>query len=333
MDAERALGILDAAYAQGVDDDAWMRSLVEAIAPAFDRGLGMTGYFVRLGGPGEFEGHGHVPSTSLDIARVWQILLDQAGREFMRQAHLLGPFATTDTESFARLEGAGLGIRTIDGFRAGGAAGLMAINPDGHGIAFGTYSPKDGFPEHGAHWPWNTELERDFWERVVPHLITAYRLRRLLRAQAPQPEAILQPDGRLVHAEPAAQKKSSQDELRQAVVRIDRAHSERDSRALDLWRCMIQKRWTLVDRFEHDGRRYVVAYPNEAQVDLADPRLSERERVVTAAAALGHSNKLIAEELDLAESTVATHLSRAARKLGVRNRTELVHAVRNRKPV
>lgn len=327
MDAERALRILDAAYAQETDDDVWMQGLVKAIGPVFDRGLGMTGYFVRLGGPGDFEGYGHVGSGSLDVPLVWQVLLEKAGPEFMRQAHLLGPFATTDTESFGRLEGAGLGIRTIDGFSAGGAAGLMAINPDGHGISFGTYSPRNGAP-----WPLNSALERAFWERIVPHLVTAYRLRRLLRDRAPEPDAVLHPDGRLVHAEPPAQKRSSQDELRQAVVRIDRAHSERGARALDLWRCMIQKRWTLVDRFELDGRRYVVAYPNEAQVDLADPRLSERERVVAAAAALGHSNKIIAEELDLAESTVATHLSRAARKLGVRNRTELVHSVRNRKP-
>lgn len=55
--------------------------------------------------------------------------------------------------------------------------------------------------------------------------------------------------------------------------------------------------------------------------------LTSREREVVAYAALGHSNKVIAYELGLAESAVAMRLSRAAKKLGVRRRVELIRAV------
>jgi DNA-binding NarL/FixJ family response regulator len=85
----------------------------------------------------------------------------------------------------------------------------------------------------------------------------------------------------------------------------------------------VDGRWSLVDRFESDGRRFMVAHRNEP--DVRDPRaLSKRERQVVAFAATGHSNKLIGYELGVSPSSVAKHLGVAARKLGVRSRAELV---------
>jgi len=52
--------------------------------------------------------------------------------------------------------------------------------------------------------------------------------------------------------------------------------------------------------------------------------LTLRERQIAGYAAMGHSNKLIAYELGVSESTVATHLSTAAQKMGVRTRVELI---------
>jgi DNA-binding CsgD family transcriptional regulator len=48
-----------------------------------------------------------------------------------------------------------------------------------------------------------------------------------------------------------------------------------------------------------------------------------RERQIAGWASLGHSNKLIAYELGLPLSTIATHLRRAVRKLGLRKTAEL----------
>jgi DNA-binding NarL/FixJ family response regulator len=52
--------------------------------------------------------------------------------------------------------------------------------------------------------------------------------------------------------------------------------------------------------------------------------LSERERTIARLAACGKPNKLIAYELGLAQSTVATHLSAALRKLGLASRVEII---------
>ncbi len=75
-------------------------------------------------------------------------------------------------------------------------------------------------------------------------------------------------------------------------------------------------RWTLVDRFESDGRRYVIAHVNEpvpAQV-LA---LTLRERQVVGHLLLGHPSKVVAYSLGVSPAAVSATLKSALLKLGV----------------
>jgi two-component system response regulator FixJ len=55
-------------------------------------------------------------------------------------------------------------------------------------------------------------------------------------------------------------------------------------------------------------------------------RLTGRERQVVAFASLGHTNKVIAYELGISPYTVGVFLYRAARKLRVASRKELLAA-------
>ncbi|MDC0768177.1 helix-turn-helix transcriptional regulator [Streptomyces sp. HD] len=57
--------------------------------------------------------------------------------------------------------------------------------------------------------------------------------------------------------------------------------------------------------------------------DQGSASLTAAERRVIALAALGHSNREIGRKLFITKSTVEQHLTRAYRKLGVRNRTDL----------
>jgi DNA-binding CsgD family transcriptional regulator len=171
--------------------------------------------------------------------------------------------------------------------------------------------------------------------RFAVHAATGLRLRRRLDAVPPPPgarsdvpggEAILHSDGRIAHAEPDAEPAEARDALRTFARAVDRARgpmrrSDPDG-ALDLWKGLAGGRWSLVDHFDTDGRRYLVAHRNDPQ--LASPNaLTLPERQIAGYAAMGHSNKLIAYELGLAESTVATHLGAASLKLGVRSRADL----------
>ena len=77
---------------------------------------------------------------------------------------------------------------------------------------------------------------------------------------------------------------------------------------------VVAGRWSLVERFDSDDRRFLVAHKNDPS--NRDPRgLTERERQVLGYAELGRLNKLIAYELGLSPSTVGVILATARTKL------------------
>ena len=96
--------------------------------------------------------------------------------------------------------------------------------------------------------------------------------------------------------------------------------------ALDLWRSMVAGHWTVVDRFDRGGRRFIVARRGTATGCGTGP-LTPREHRAATLAALGYTNKLIGYALGTSPSTVTRRLQRAATKLGARSRTELIRAV------
>jgi DNA-binding NarL/FixJ family response regulator len=133
-----------------------------------------------------------------------------------------------------------------------------------------------------------------------------------------EPEAVLRPNGRLEHAVGPATSAPAREALALAARCIDRARGSlrrRDpSEAVEIWRGLVAGRWSLVDRFDSDGRRFLVAHKNDPS--MRDPRgLTERERQVVGYADLGRSNKAIAYELGISPSTVGAILTNARAKL------------------
>jgi DNA-binding CsgD family transcriptional regulator len=80
-------------------------------------------------------------------------------------------------------------------------------------------------------------------------------------------------------------------------------------------------RWTLVDSFERNGVRYVVAREDRSP-GLGS--LTDRERQVVDCLAAGQSTKESAYALGISDVTVRVLLARAAAKLGVRSRAALL---------
>jgi len=67
-------------------------------------------------------------------------------------------------------------------------------------------------------------------------------------------------------------------------------------------------------------------------IDAADgadhfDALTKRQQQIAALVCRGHPNKVIARELTLTDGTVKQHVYRIFRKLGVRNRRELIAAL------
>ena len=86
-----------------------------------------------------------------------------------------------------------------------------------------------------------------------------------------------------------------------------------------MWDGALAGRWALLDYFVTDGRHYLVARAG------APPGrgLTSRERRILEHVTDGWANKAIAAAFDVAEGTVASHVSRTARKLGLPSRIVL----------
>jgi DNA-binding CsgD family transcriptional regulator len=177
--------------------------------------------------------------------------------------------------------------------------------------------------------------ERRAWKPISLHLGAALRLRERLGLmprvegnpyRCPSAEAILEPSGKLLDARSVATDRSARRALREAVVGMERARRraevESPEHALSLWQDLVAGRWSLLERFDTDGRRLLVAYRND--IDAPDPRaLGPREKELLGLLSRGLSNKEITEHLGIAPATVSFHLKGAARKLGMRSTVEL----------
>jgi DNA-binding NarL/FixJ family response regulator len=114
-------------------------------------------------------------------------------------------------------------------------------------------------------------------------------------------------------------------ELLATAARVDEVAPRDAPDPAAVWQAVLAGSWALVAQVERDDRRCLVARRRR----LSEPPpalLSEREHRIASFACRGKSNKLIASELGLCSSTVATQLTSATRKLGLASRESLLHA-------
>jgi DNA-binding NarL/FixJ family response regulator len=176
----------------------------------------------------------------------------------------------------------------------------------------------------------STQTERRRWTRCAAHIGAGLRLRamagQLASLDGKPIEAIFDGGGKLCHVREAAASKSARELLRTAVRKADKARSAggrlNADEALKAWEALIRGRWSLVDHFDSDQRRFVVAVRNDLR--SLDPRgLSLRERQVVEYAGQGRSAKEIGYLLGAPAASVENSLRRAQAKLGLRSRVEL----------
>jgi DNA-binding CsgD family transcriptional regulator len=315
------VSVIEAAYRAAESDDAWLGDLLAAIAPAMDLGGGVVGVFYEAS-PDRgvfFSGARASRPEAAAFAKISEQREVHGGNDFMLRLWA-GPSGLNSTSRRS-----GLGAKWIErpGVRpaaeAVGVADVLALkgyDPSGIGVGFVAPSRELLSP---------TRAEVALWARVGSHLAAGLRLRR----GAGSIDAVLAPSGKLEHAEASAQGAAAREALTQGVRSIERARGglrRRDAaEAVEIWRALVRGEWSLVDHFDHDGRRYIVAKKNKL-VPHPWHALTERERQVAAYAALGRSNKLIAYELGLSLATVARSLASAATKIGVASRLELIQA-------
>jgi len=318
-----AISIVEAAYDSEGDTRAWFRRLLEHVAPKIDRGFGVCAVaYVPNGPPEELlcELYGMTGNVSGALAAM-----TTAHSDIFHQLNRIGPTTATASKTMGlTAEQAGTWPPYVDYMHALGIrdiVGVLARDPSGHAVNFGA-------PASDLRQPSRSEVA--IWSRITAHISSGARLRRAF-AGAPNADvaegadAILSPTGAVAHAEAGAQGPNARELLRRAAKAIDRARSRarsNDDEALDLWQGLVAGRWSLVDRFDSDGRRFLVARKNDPEV--TDPRaLTLRERQVLAYVAMGHSLKLVAYSLGVSANSVSNTRVTAMRKLGLRTQADV----------
>ncbi len=323
LDEGGLVPLLEAIYAVEADDRAWLSGVLSAIAEACGVHHSYLGYFYDASDMQTLDVWNvcttHFPPELEEGFRAWRGMVNPAlMRKTFRSLHV-GSTRRTGLPYQAPL----LALRERVGW--GDIFNVNGLDPSGIGcvVTIGTRE-REFTPARG---------EMVAYKRIAHHLAAAFRCRRRLGVMTPANEASVSPDhgaaeailderGRFCHAEGEATPKSARERIRSAAAAIESARTKKRKSgqwALARWHPLVSARWTLVQTFETDGKRYVVARENQSHAGGVEA-LTERERQVVLQAILGFTNKEIAYSLGISDSTVRVLFARAARRIGVRSR-------------
>jgi len=328
--SKAVIAVTEAAYDLRGDDADWLRRVIQESMPLVDHGMGVAGF---VGSRPKSQGlprieQAHVEATDADFPiRVMKAMSELPAEKIYNQSESGVRLLSELTEEDPRMMEAW--SRHVD--YAKDAIGITALDTDGRGIHLMAAMPEASTV---------SDAERERWLMLGAHLCSGLRLRSAPQSSdGPLPqgaEAVIDPKRfRLEDAIGGAQEKSSAELLRDAAIRVDRARGslrrKDPDEALEIWHALVRGQWSMVDWFDSDQRRFVLAVPNPPRV--SNPRgLTKRESQVAAYAAMGERHKIIAYPLGISRPAVSNTLRSAMRKLGVQSQVELVNKFRGWPP-
>ncbi|MCA9693982.1 MAG: hypothetical protein KC636_30630 [Myxococcales bacterium] len=198
--------------------------------------------------------------------------------------------------------------------------GISSIDAAGRGVVLGAATLRASL----------SRAEYELCRRLAIHAAAGLRLRGSLPTEdlLAIAEAVFEADGRVAQASGTATDPDQRARLARSVAQIDVARTPTkrggELEATELWQGLVEGRWSVIEHFDTDGRRYYVAIANPA-LGVKVRALSPIERQVAAMAIAGEANKVIGYALGVTESTVATHLTSTLRKLGLKSRMNLIN--------
>lgn len=312
-----AMPLVETIYELDLPSSSWLESIRRTAERSFTGHIGVQSYMFRVSGEGRFELEGIASDPALEA--VFHRAHDLAGPEVIRKIYLRKPLVSLRRAVAGSEHDSG--YQEVIGSGIGNIVLTLGVDPSGLGCAlvFAQRSPVA-----------LSRPARQILERVSAHLGSARRLRTSAcvdQSAGSRDDAIVTADRGVLHAERDARHPDARRALREAARRVDLARSRNREigveEALALWRGLVEGRWSLVERFDSDGRRFFVARRNDPTARRTRA-LGENERKVVALLAVGHSIKLCAYELGFAQSTASDLARSAMRKLGVSSRAELV---------
>lgn len=330
----------EAAYDLAVDGEHWLPNVIGAGAPVLDHGLGVFALtcfrpaepgaliidrFHASGGPPDFSERMGSIQAQLDMSVLWPLSRPGIPKTLSEVTDKHDPKA----------------FRAIMGYFdfAKDALGIPGFDPDGRGVYLILALPQVTALSDAA---------RERWQMLAAHFGAGYRLRRAIDAAAAGSaapaddlphgaEVIIDPlHFRVTEARGKAKTRPALSALREAARQADRARGrmrKKDpEKALEMWTALVRGRWSTVDWFDADGRRYLLGVPNPPGV--SDPRgLTEREMQVLSYVFFGLTNKMVGYHLGISKGRVSALLSSSMRKLGVETRAQLIRKLHDLRSV
>ena len=315
------IALIDAAYEPSPSADAWVRRTAAMLAEVLDEERGGYGAY-HMGVDGILrstvwiEGRMTRPELELALAGAAAFAGRCASEDYVRAVQTA--LGLHEAFEMTRQTVGGYDEQALACFPSWIVAAPYVAAPDGEGglLTFGFHrsTPFLRDPKRGA-----------VFKRIAIHLGAGFRLARRREGTAqPEFDWMLDERGEVVHSTVDAETREG---LRRAALAISRARrSDAESaqlEAIETWQGLFSGRWSLVDHFADDGRRYVVAVANEPK-SPGMGQLSPSQRQVLFYASLGWTNADIGYALGLRPSTVATHLSRGLESCGIPSRAQLI---------
>ena len=319
MKSKDWVALIEAGYNLEGNDESWVKEVLEKATSLFERGFWPTiGTYTYTPRNIQLEHTAtHGPSTAIKFLELSIQLRTKAVNRFFREG---APVCSLSEAIYSREPEVGMVMQRITDGVVQDKLAVKALTGQGSALIMCWLFSKTTTP---------TALERNRWSLVASHLGAGLRLRAIassLTLDAEPVEAIFDPSGKLHDVREKASNASALEKLRETVHRIDkvrtRAGRKDPDAAMKIWEGLVQGRWSLVDYFDRDQRRFVVAIKNDPA--YPDPRgLTRRERQVAEFVGLGQSSKEISYTLGVSYSAVTNCTAMAQKKLGLASRVEL----------
>jgi DNA-binding CsgD family transcriptional regulator len=312
--ATSCLDFLESVYSWAEPDARWLSRAVTAAWELWDRPRWAIGFLYDASDVNAF-GYSDLVFTGADdeVQAICRHMLAGLPSKFIAESY------RTLTVGFGRRITGGTEPGWQDLARIGinDLFGINGLDPSGIGCFVGVATERSaGTPEQVA-----------LSQRLAGHLAAGHRCRRRLRDNAvdalSQAEAVLSLEGTLVEARGPAREDKARAEIQAAARSMEDVRTDARGKApTQHWRPRVRARWTLLEA-QDGGDRYLIAQENQLRASGLDV-LTDREQQVVIAAALGKSNKEIAYELGISDSTARVLLARAYGRLSVRSRRDLL---------
>ncbi len=314
------IGVIEAGYELEKSDGIWLAGILDRASPLLGRGfwptIGIYDYTPQNINVASIETQG--PALAKDFLQSSLQVRTAAVDEFFRGGK---PVSSLSEALYAREPGIQAVVEKITDGAVKDKFTVKAMTGQNSALIMCWLFAKQITP---------TEWERKRWAQVATHLSAGLRLRKRLNSltlDALPVEAIFDASGKLHEARNEASTPSSREVLRSAVRRIDQLRTQagrsNPDASLKLWEGLVDGRWSIVDYFDSDQRRFIVAIKNTPC--YTDPcGLTTRERQVAEFVGMGRSSKEISYTLGVSHSAITNCTARIQVKLQLASRTELV---------